>query len=181
MTPSTHLVIAKMLYKFILEDTGFKLNWPAFAYGNIKPDLNRTYIACPHTMENSLDIIDAYSKNLVKNKISIEKFSVGLGVICHFVCDYFCMHHGKAYWKKAPLAHGVYEVNLDMRLLRLYMNKKIYIKYRCKAEKSIKDLVMKIHKKYSREPKGMLRDIKYAIVAAAAVCRLMISWVKVEV
>lgn len=149
--------------------------WPSFAYGSIIPDFDKKHVNRPHTLEGSINTISAYGERLARHNISIEDFSMGLGVICHYVCDYFCMHHGKNYWKKAPLSHGIYEVNLEIKFLKLFVGGSININYHCKKEKNIKDIIMKLHKKYSMKPKGMLTDITYAIIAAIAVCQAIIN------
>jgi hypothetical protein len=178
MVPGTHLLIARIVYGYMLKKTDFKLDYQAFAYGNIKPDLDKSCINYWHTFEDSVDIINAYAEELIESKISVKEFSEALGMICHFVCDYFCLHHGRQYWKKDPVAHGVYEVKLHLSFVNLCRNENIKISYKCKSEKNLKDIVSKLRRKYNLEPDGMAKDISYAIIAAAVVSEFIIRSVK---
>jgi hypothetical protein len=172
--PGTHLLLARITYEYVLKKTNFKLDYQNFAYGNIKPDLDRSCINCGHTFEDSIDIVNVYAEELTESKISVKEFSEALGVICHFVCDYFCLHHGRRYWKKDPIAHGVYEVKLHLRFIKLYRNGNIRISYKCKREKCLKDIVDKLRRKYNLEPKGIVADIAYAVIASTAVSEFII-------
>jgi hypothetical protein len=172
--PGTHLLIARIVCEHVLKRTNFKLDYQAFAYGNIKPDLDNSCFNCWHTFEDSVDIVNAYTEELIKSKTSVKEFSEALGMICHFVCDYFCLHHGRQYWKMDPVAHGIYEVKLHLRFLKLYRNENIKISYKCKGGESLKDIVVKLRRKYNLEPDGMVKDIAYAVIAAAAVSEFVI-------
>ena len=174
MIPGTHLLIARIAYEHVLKKTNVKLDYQAFAYGNIKPDLDKSCINCWHTFEDSVNIINAYAEELVESKVSVKEFSEALGMICHFVCDYFCLHHGREYWKKDPIAHGIYEVKLHVRFLKLYKNGNIKISYKCKPEKSLKEIVDKFRRKYNSKPIGITKDIVYSLVAAISVCDFIV-------
>lgn len=174
MVPGTHLIIARIAYEYVLKKTNFQLDYQAFAYGNIKPDLDKSCINYGHTFEDSMDVINAYAEELIESKISVKEFSEALGVICHFVCDYFCLHHCREYWKKDPIAHGIYEVKLHARFLKLYSSGNIKISYKCKPEKSLKDIVKKLLRKYNLKAKGMETDIVYALIATASICEFIV-------
>jgi hypothetical protein len=84
----THLLLSNIVYKYIAKNTSFKLDRIAFAYGNIKPDFIYKEINCEHTLTQSLYCVNKYSDKLMRDDISIRKFSMNLGVVCHFACDY---------------------------------------------------------------------------------------------
>lgn len=179
MIPGTHLIICKIVYRHLLKKTNFRLDYKAFAYGNIKPDLEKNYIKREHTYEKSIDIINSYANSLINKKMSLEEFSMGVGVVGHFVCDYFCLQHQKYYWKKAPVAHGIYEVKLHAKLKKFMRNEslKVNYNYNCsgKVETQISHIVLKLRKKYEQEPESFQKDIAYAIAAEAAVCEMLIK------
>ena len=108
MIVDTHLLISQVLYKYISKQMNFKLNRVAFAYGNIKPDLNNKDINRSHTLEESLDSVNKYSEELMNRNISVKEFSRCLGVICHFTCDYFCLYHREGNEKKGAFEHLCY-------------------------------------------------------------------------
>ncbi|MBL4936630.1 zinc dependent phospholipase C family protein [Clostridium sp. YIM B02515] len=179
MITSSHILIANLVYKYILKSTNFILDLPAFSYGNIRPDLDKGYIKCEHTLEDSLEMINIYSEDIINSNISVKDFSMALGIICHFVSDYFCIYHTKEYWKKDKLGHGTYEVTLHTKLLSMFLTGSIDLRYKCKKEVSIKNLILKIRKKYYLEPQGIMTDINYSLIAASSVCEFIVKSSKV--
>lgn len=175
MVTGTHILIANIVYKYILNKTHFKLEYMTFAYGNIVPDFDKNNFKFDHTVEGSLNIINKNAFELMKSHASIDEFSMALGVICHFVCDYFCLHHTKDYWKQDPLGHLIYEVSLHLNLLKCLIDRNLNISYKCKKEKDLMTMVMKLRKKYAKEPKGLMADINYSIIAATSICELIIG------
>jgi len=176
---SSHIIISNLVYKYILQNTNFMLNVSTFTYGNIRPDLDKDYIRCEHTLEDSIEMINIYSEDIINNNISIEDFSMALGIISHFASDYFCLHHTKEYWKKDKLGHGTYEAALHAKLLSMFLTGNIKLRYKCKQEKNVKDLILKIRKKYYIEPKGIMTDINYALIASSSVCELIVKSSKI--
>lgn len=88
-----HIKISKILINKLDEKLmeGFKVNRLAFYIGSIFPDLNCIYPAHRLNTTNKrlakkIEIID----NM--NKDSLYK-SFELGIITHYVCDYFCYAH----------------------------------------------------------------------------------------
>ena len=174
MIAGTHLLICNILYKYLLKKTKFVLDYKAFSYGNIKPDIEKWCIKCEHTYEASIRAIDSYAKRLTSKKMSQEEFSVGLGVVCHFVSDYFCLHHQKEYWKRDPMTHGIYEMKLHAEVLKLVLNDRLRVNYSCKEEDAVSKVVVKFQAKYDKEPDSVMKDISYSIAASAAVSEMIV-------
>lgn len=181
MVAGTHKIIASIVYKHLLSKLNFKLDWPTFAYGNIQPDFNRNYIDCDHTLEASLQVINYNARELIKSGVSVKEFSLALGIICHFICDYFCLHHTIDYWKKNPVAHGVYETALHAKFLKLFSKGDFNLIYKCKPEKSVELMILKLKRKYNSEPQGINTDINYSIIAAVSICEMITKeWLKLN-
>lgn len=175
MLVGTHKIIAKLVYRHLIAKLNFKLDWSKFVYGNFQPDMNRSYVDCDHTLEDSLLCINYNAEELMRSDVSVKEFSFALGIICHFVCDYFCLQHTMDYWKKDPLAHGVYEAALHAKILKGNIN----LKYKCKHEKNLEQMVLKLRRKYDGEPASIDRDINYAIIAALSISEMITSrWLK---
>lgn len=155
------------------------MDYSAFAYGSIKPDLDKRNFKCDHTFEGSKSLVNGYAERLINKKMTVKDFSMNLGVLCHFLCDYFCMHHSKEYWKRDPLAHGIYELKIHREFLRLYNGGRITLNYRCKIENNIESTILKLKRNYELEPKGIMTDISYALAAGAAICCWIVSSSKV--
>lgn len=102
MFMNTHLVLGKSLNENIDETKSFFISEKNFIYGNIKPDISSKYVLQKHYLDESLDMICSKVEYLctlnldfVSKYFSIIKFSQELGVICHFICDFFCVAHSE--------------------------------------------------------------------------------------
>lgn len=178
MVVGTHKIIANIVYKHLIKKLNFKLDWLTFVYGNIQPDIDRSYIDCDHTLEDSLQLINYNAGELIKSDVSIKEFSLGLGIICHFICDYFCLQHRIDFWKRDPIAHGVYETTLHASFLKL-KSTGLNLRYRCRPEKDVELMVLKLRRKYNSEPQGISTDINYSIIAAVSICEMITyEWLK---
>ena len=100
MLINTHKVIAENILKYTNSKSIYLINDYRFIWGNIKPDCVLKYKMIKHYFIESIDIIIEKIKKLcslslqdIYYKISVNKFSEELGVICHFICDYFCAPH----------------------------------------------------------------------------------------
>ncbi len=121
MFVNTHTLIAKSIINNINENKHFFVNEKHFIYGNIKPDLSSKYFFKKHYLKESYDMIESkvnYLCNLSLNCLS-KYFSVGvlsqeLGVICHFLCDFFCVPHSYRWeFKHSMKKHISKETNLN--------------------------------------------------------------------
>lgn len=92
--------------KYILETTDLGVNKTAYLLGNIAPDLNCIYPA--HRVKTT-------EKRFYKRLLRIDNTSINmlrsftLGVVTHYVCDYFCYAHNM---ESIGLRHKEYETNL---------------------------------------------------------------------
>ena len=89
-----------------LKELGFRINEKLFLLGNIFPDLIQSYIWCRHEYQ--------HSREYVKRKLEMLKkrpmlFSFHLGVLTHYICDYFCYPHSAVYGK-GFVHHVIYEI-----------------------------------------------------------------------
>lgn len=117
MNTLTHLGISQILQKNIESMMGIKLHKIGFMYGNIKPDISSSLIKIPHFKEASFDFITGEIKELMSMKIigsgrCPKYFSERLGVVSHYISDYFCAAHSKSS-NGSMLEHHLYEMKLS--------------------------------------------------------------------
>lgn len=94
----THIYIAKRIWQNIKNDNiFFNINKSLFLYGNIEPDIPITKVSLPHKREEALNFvlseIDKLKNMNIKTKEDMKKFSLNVGIICHFLSDFYCMPH----------------------------------------------------------------------------------------
>ncbi|PRR79843.1 hypothetical protein CLLU_34180 [Clostridium luticellarii] len=167
MITSTHLLISHIIFNHCSKKFNIKLNKFNFSYGNIKPDFVKDRSNHCHCLDESIDIVCEYYNKLVNTRMSVKEYSVTLGMICHFICDYFCLYHTEGYKDKNLFQHFIYELRLHFIFIALLLFKgfkiipDIYI-----PEKSIPAVIYYMRKKYDKENKSFTRDITYAISTA---------------
>jgi hypothetical protein len=170
----THLVISNILYKYLSDNMNFKLDRVAFAYGNIKPDFIDNDIKCQHTLDDSLYYVNKYSEKLMKDNLSIKEFSISLGIICHFACDYFCIYHREGNEKKGIIEHLFYELTIHIKLITLLLRGKLKLTNYEILENSLESIILKLQENYILEEKGLTRDIDYTLSAALQISKLIV-------
>lgn len=163
----THLKISKMIYGHL--GTEMCLDKKAFMYGNIKPDLTPDLMNCPHTYANYFDIMCGHIEKIVNDRLDIYNFSVELGQICHYICDFFCLYHlDERIWSKKK-DHFLYEVSLHIKLLlnksKLRNNHKVSY-----FENDIATYIKNLRKEYESMKSSKMNDLEYSISAIVSVC-----------
>ena len=122
MILNTHLTISQALIENLDPNKSFFLSEKNFIYGNIKPDMTSKYVLHKHYLKESFDMIINKIKSLCKLSLdfiekyfSVSKFSQELGVICHFLCDFFCVPHSQRWeFSHSFKKHVIYERDLQI-------------------------------------------------------------------
>lgn len=111
MRLKSHIKIANITLNVIKEDNEVKINKVAYLFGSIAPDLN---VAFPkHSIKYTIKRWKRRLKRLEKRHPEMIK-SFTLGVIMHYICDYFCyVHNIKSHGPK----HVMYERELNKYLI----------------------------------------------------------------
>ena len=160
MFVNTHILIGKSIVENINENKSFFISDKNFIYGNIKPDISSKYVLQKHYLEESLEMIFTKVEYLctlnldcISKYFSISKFSQELGVICHFLCDFFCVPHSRRWEMTHSMnKHITYEKelsivaketdlrkfkgdNIEANSFREFFNS-IYLEYQSKTEYS---------------------------------------------
>lgn len=175
MLSSTHIIMAHYIYNYFQKEFNIKLNRTAFVLGNVKPDYHDVDIKLPHVIEESADSIVEYSRKIVEEDFSIKRFSYGLGVISHFICDYFCLYHRDEYKEKGWIKHWIYEFNLHLKFLKGLISDKIQVNHNPDLWETDILLILNImNERYNNDNDTLCKDIKYALTAAITVAESII-------
>ena len=89
-----------------LKESGLYIHEKLFLLGNLFPDLIHSYLWCRHEYKHSREFIQ---KKLDKIKKRPRLFSFHMGVLAHYICDYFCYPHSNCY-EKGLIQHILYEI-----------------------------------------------------------------------
>lgn len=177
MMVNTHILLAQHIYDNLELQEKKIINYNSFIYGNIKPDMVSTYKLKKHYMDESLDMIILKIKNLslltindIDKWLSISKFSQEVGVICHFLCDFFCIPHSERWeFKHSMNKHVRYEKGLASAAKNVVLPKKrtiIFGKY------DIKYFILKAHEIYEQES-----SFENDIIFASYMCNSIVDYI----
>lgn len=81
------------LAEYICLERNFEKYRKEFILGNIMPDINLFTYLRGHTYKASIDMLYNNTKSLIENKIWNSKSFYNLGIILHYVADYFTFPH----------------------------------------------------------------------------------------
>lgn len=163
----THISISITLYKILKKKVG--LDKTAFMYGNVKPDLNSRCMQKPHTLENYFAVVCEKADRLMNEEMPLKEFSEELGVICHYVSDFFCHYHLNEEIFHELKGHFMYELKLHFEYLKI--KPKINLELGMKeTRRSISSIIMELLDEYSSKLVKMEKDIKYTLSTALWIC-----------
>ncbi|OCZ49837.1 zinc dependent phospholipase C family protein [Dehalobacter sp. TeCB1] len=121
MVINTHRVLSTIIYDKTYENLNFRLEFNYFLWGNIKPDVIPNLVIKSHYKAESLDLVIneilklSKTPDVFQNLKAYYAFSEKIGVICHFLSDFFCMPHNKQWFLNSSkmLSHLKYENKLN--------------------------------------------------------------------
>jgi len=118
-----HYKIGKKIYSE-LKDLTCHVNEKLFLLGNIFPDLSQSYLWRRHEYQ--------HSREFIRKKIEILKkrprlYSFHLGILTHYICDYFCYSHSSCYGK-GLIHHIIYELQQKVpeKIYKINLNIKVF-------------------------------------------------------
>ena len=119
---NTHKAMGENIIIYANTKSVYLINDKRFIWGNIKPDCTPKYKFKKHYFNESIDMVVEkiiYLSSLTMEEVyydkTIGKFSEELGVVCHFLCDFFCAPHYYRWEFKSTSAvkhHMMYEKKL---------------------------------------------------------------------
>jgi hypothetical protein len=89
-----------------LKELGLELHEKLFLLGNLFPDLIHSYLWRRHEYRHSRNYL---RKKLLMLRKRPRFFSFHLGIVTHYICDYFCYPHSSVY-NKGFISHVLYEL-----------------------------------------------------------------------
>ncbi|MCX7904833.1 MAG: zinc dependent phospholipase C family protein [Caloramator sp.] len=181
MLSSTHLLIAENILSILNNNFVLILDNENFKTGCIMPDYSLSMFFIPHYKEKSFDFVVNIIDELLKfNDSNMSIFSRKLGVIMHFLSDYFCRAHNDKNLDSL-LNHFKYERKLHSEFLRLPI-KDIYLNTLYKLDNTVLNssyfitkYINDMHMAYLKAEPSMVEDIKYSLEVCTVICYSIIT------
>ncbi len=172
MKSTSHFAIAHLIFA-ALQTRGVYLNRVAFVYGNIAPDYDPNLLIPTHFTKTCERMLSEISYDLSQLPLEQDgrvgaEYSKRLGILCHFLCDYYCRAHNKNF-EGGLKQHTFYENSLDQ-----------YLRHNCMELFDIGDCssldlsssayllkieVLNLKGRYLSAPNTLQTDLEYAYAA----------------
>ncbi|WP_297633819.1 zinc dependent phospholipase C family protein [uncultured Clostridium sp.] len=167
MMMNTHKLIANVLFHNIDDDKKFLVSKNRFIWGTIKPDCASKYKFKKHYFDESVGMIIEMIKDLSKMtpdeviQDGVGKFSAELGVVCHFLCDYYCIPHSQRWEFKNPNAVRQH-VNYERELAKIAKNYDVSLMRLDRLQiNDIDEFIFKTQEMYKKK-ESFLNDLNFA-------------------
>jgi hypothetical protein len=180
----THIILANNILRQANGKKIYLINRRRFIWGNIKPDCASKYKFKKHYYDESITMILDKIKELASLSVGDiyysfgkKKFSEELGVVCHFLCDFFCVPHNQRWeFKHSMKKHVVYEKNLA-KFAKLYKFKS-YID----SNLSLEDLEEFIvaHQRQYEKGESFRNDLEYSFFICNSVINMVLNEVYIN-
>ncbi|WP_051350695.1 zinc dependent phospholipase C family protein [Caloramator sp. ALD01] len=186
MLSATHKLIGKSIINNIIENFNIAVDQECFLNGCLKPDYSLPFFFIPHYKDKSFDYIIKMLEELIKHSFTsnknIKKFYTKLGIITHFICDYFCYAHNNKKFDNMFL-HLKYEKTLHIHFEELLNNKSYISPSRDSRPIEVYSLnnlinyINNMHKEYTSAPPSMEKDIYYALEVSNYTVNFIINYI----
>ncbi|MDO4711968.1 MAG: zinc dependent phospholipase C family protein [Peptostreptococcaceae bacterium] len=187
MFVQSHKIMADHIYHYVEEHSGLSLNLLRFRAGNMSPDLPLYHSHLKHykhqNFEYILDMVQKLSESKpLSNVGALKNYSYKLGVICHYLCDYFCYpHHNRRYFHDKLGEHLKYERDLHKvikkfrrsdHLPQYYFNE--ILAQNPDRQFNVLEMIEEFHRDYMSERPSFYTDSTYAISVTSIIASIIV-------
>ncbi|MDO4174224.1 MAG: zinc dependent phospholipase C family protein [Eubacteriales bacterium] len=120
MDSVSHTTVAHFLLDYVEKTDGVSFDRKAFCFGNLKPDLKGEYLTKRHYPSLMFDEVMQRIRDFIKSfhicPVNGAKLSEELGVICHYITDFFSFPHNDDIYRGNLMAHYIYEKQTSMTI-----------------------------------------------------------------
>lgn len=176
MNLMVHLLFAYHVRKIIKEDIGIKLNLLGFMVGNILPDIRARFNSQPHYIDHSLNFVIKSGHALMQNVEDLSRdsyrYSKNMGIINHYLSDYFCYPH-QAHYNEGFRRHMTYELVMLAKYRKGLKKYRNHLKHEPKelSPEEFKDWILHKNRVYRCQQISCSNDVSHAIHAGSLLGR----------
>lgn len=176
MKKKSHISVAK----YLVNSTGMESlleHKKAFYFGSILPDCTISFLTRRHSVEETFHILEEEIKKITEdydyNKGINGYFCRHLGIVTHYIGDYFTFPHN-TFYNGTMREHCRYEKELKSYMVSYIKSqepKKNKDRVRMHTVEDICTFIQQMHKKYEQDVKVIKIDCEYII----ALCRQVVE------
>lgn len=111
----SHISMGRYLYRYFRDHMDVRLQKRTFVLWNVMPDLAPSLLRLSHFKKDIYDLVMEKAQYLAQEgaKMSPREYSKQMGILCHFMADFFCYAHAE-YFDGGKIAHFRYEVVMQL-------------------------------------------------------------------
>lgn len=181
MRKKSHISLSRGIIKGLGEDNIIKHRY-TFYIGSIVPDCIPSFIVRRHNMEETFDVFVRHMEKFVKklkkkDKVGFKQ-SIRMGMILHYVADYFTLPHNSHY-EGGFKDHCVYE-GQQLRCMRSYVDKirQEQVTLECPDVladiKQIVEYIKDRHQEYVKLHRGVKDDCQFSLETCLCVAQSLL-------
>lgn len=179
----THRLMAEFVFETVSSSRQGVLDRKAFIHGNMLPDLNSRYRQFRHYTHDCWSYLELLTEEMDNLICSTVCGSEKMGVICHFIADFFCKVHNQPYLEELSLLdHVVYEYQLHRLYRNSFCDKELFAASSANPQgldivsgrQWLDTRLSAMHRDYLESQPDMEKDIAGAISACVAYYTTMI-------
>ncbi|MEA4926572.1 MAG: zinc dependent phospholipase C family protein [Syntrophomonadaceae bacterium] len=161
----THWLIGETVAQLTEKQLPARIHHFAFCLGSVLPDLIHPYNRIPHRIKDSSPLFNRLLDQAVNTTFKSRwDFSIHLGMICHYLCDFFCLAHNETKLNNL-IAHTIYEARMvgkaDRKMVRnLAM---AALKGNETGICDVNKFLLEKHQSYRNAAEGFENDIAFAV------------------
>ncbi|OOM73723.1 zinc dependent phospholipase C family protein [Clostridium sp. BL-8] len=169
-----HGKIGYILGKELINNGYLGITIKSFIYGNMLPDFSPKYRMTKHEKSDDFDIVLKMIDELAYDKIKVnENISIKLGMLSHYLCDFFTFPHNEAF-RKNIICHELYEQAQRIlwwgKLSEVWNECSREIQIKLESKRDIINYIEDMHSIYNRNPGDKKRDIIFSNILIRVVC-----------
>lgn len=171
----THMRLSRMISRVVRENFAVKVKPLSFAFGCIKPDLLFSFRHIPHRQSHAMELLINELQELrdsLDEGIEAHELSLRLGVVCHYLTDFFCFVHSDNF-QGGKIYHLLYELRQIFFAKRRIFANTVF----CKNKVSIaaNEFIESMCKLYNQMPSSINTDIHYSFLVCVSVIGLLVK------
>lgn len=182
MKKASHHALGHLLYQTLAAE-GICLDRELFVLGNLLPDYMPELILFPHFTARCQREIGLFSDVLASQSLDDAReipaeYALRLGILCHYIADYYCFAHSRAFGKNMR-KHGAYERGLNEHFRMHYSAKECALPprapVRCTSGRDVARSVARLRHGYLAAPRSYETDLRYAFTACLDAIRALVA------
>lgn len=183
MFAKTHQILAHHIANHVKQELNYTLDSHTFAWSNMKPDfvphlaVRKHYIeeSFPFVVERILYLIHTPSDYLADDKKK-KWVQSEIGVICHFVSDFFCVPHNQRWeFKHSMIPHVKYETKLEGIAKDVSLIDKLSLPSLDEVSKESVSLFLRELLDEYEQKKDYQRDLLYSVNVCTAISTFILN------